>query len=138
MILICLVVRPLPGYAARMRIPRARLLAAAIASVAVARSAPAQNPDNWVRISAQGVAAVTRVDPVPGGSSLAETRVEEDVIMVQAGAFENRLRFQGALDLEGLTMPDGALTLGAWGEGFNDGATPTPTPMSSSCHGSSR
>jgi hypothetical protein len=30
------------------------------------------------------------------------------------------LRVTGTLNLEGLTMPDGVLTLGGWGEGFNE------------------
>jgi len=40
--------------------------------------------------------------------------------MVHGGALANRLRFLGTLDLEGLTIPNGELTPGAWGEGFID------------------
>ena len=40
--------------------------------------------------------------------------------MAQAGAFSNRLRLVGTFNLEGLTIPDGELTPGAWGEGFVD------------------
>jgi hypothetical protein len=40
--------------------------------------------------------------------------------MAHAGAFSNRLRLLATVNLEGLTMPDGELTPGAWGEGFID------------------
>lgn len=40
--------------------------------------------------------------------------------MIQAGALANRLRFLGTLNLEGLTIPNGELALGDWGEGFVD------------------
>ena len=45
----------------------------------------------------------------------------QPTIMAHAGALSNRLRLAGArLNLEGLTIPDGELTPGAWGEGFID------------------
>jgi hypothetical protein len=40
--------------------------------------------------------------------------------MAHAGALSNRLRFLGTLNLEGLTIPDGELAPGDWGEGFLD------------------
>ena len=62
----------------------------------------------------------TRVDPVPGGRSLGEVRLVQPTIMAHAGALSNRLRLLATLNLEGLTIPDGELTPGAWGEGFID------------------
>ncbi len=44
----------------------------------------------------------------------------QPMIMAHAGAFSNRIRLVGTLNLEGLTIPDGELTLGDWGEGFID------------------
>jgi hypothetical protein len=40
--------------------------------------------------------------------------------MIHAGALANHLRFLGTLNLEGLTIPEGELALGDWGEGFVD------------------
>lgn len=37
-----------------------------------------------------------------------------------AAALSNRLRLLATLNLEGLTIPEGELTPGAWGEGFID------------------
>ena len=44
----------------------------------------------------------------------------QPAIMVHAGAFSSRLRLLSTLNLEGVTLPDGELTPGAWGEGFID------------------
>jgi hypothetical protein len=59
-------------------------------------------------------------DPVPHGGSLSEVRVVQPTLMVHARALANRLRFVGTLNLEGLTIPEGELALGDWGEGFVD------------------
>jgi len=40
--------------------------------------------------------------------------------MAHAGALSDRLRFLATLNLEGLTIPDGELAPGDWGEGFMD------------------
>lgn len=66
------------------------------------------------------MAAYTLADPVPGGRSLGEVRVSQPVLMAHAGALSNRLRLLATLNLEGLTIPNGELTPGAWGEGFVD------------------
>lgn len=73
----------------------------------------------WIRWSAQAISAWTGADPVPGGRRLDEVRVVQPVAMVRAG-WGPRLFLLGTLDLEGLTMPDGELTMGGWGEGFVD------------------
>jgi hypothetical protein len=62
----------------------------------------------------------TYADPVPGNRALSEVRLVQPAIMLHGGAFANRLRFMGTLDLEGLTIRNGELTPGAWGEGFID------------------
>ncbi|HEV7365315.1 MAG TPA: hypothetical protein VGN76_05680 [Gemmatimonadales bacterium] len=74
----------------------------------------------WFRIGANGIPAYTLVDPVPGGNSLGEIRLVQPTVMAHAGAFSNRLRLVATLNLEGLTIPDGELALGDWGEGFMD------------------
>jgi hypothetical protein len=73
-----------------------------------------------IRISAHGVFLYTHADPVPGGRALGEIRLVQPAIMVHGGAFRNRLRLVGTLDLEGVTIRNGELTLGSWGEGFVD------------------
>ena len=73
-----------------------------------------------IRIGAHGVFLYTYADPVPRDRDLAEIRLVQPAIMVHGGAFANRLRFLGTFDLEGLTIPNGELTPGAWGEGFID------------------
>jgi hypothetical protein len=79
-----------------------------------AQSAP------WIRLGAHGVLAYTLADPVPGGRSLGEIRLVQPALMAHAGALSNRLRLVTTVNLEGLTIPDGELTPGAWGEGFID------------------
>jgi hypothetical protein len=70
-------------------------------------------------VGAQTVAAYTWADPVPGDRALGELRVLQPVLMLHAGAL-GHLRFIGTLDLEGVTIPQGELALGNWGEGFVD------------------
>jgi hypothetical protein len=66
------------------------------------------------------VPVYTWVDPVPRGGSLGEARIVRPTIMAHAGALNDRLRFLATLNLEGLTIPDGELAPGDWGEGFMD------------------
>jgi hypothetical protein len=73
-----------------------------------------------VRLGAHAVPAYTRVDPVPRGGHLGEIRLVQPTIMAHAGAFADRLRLVATLNLEGLTLEDGELALGDWGEGFMD------------------
>ena len=73
----------------------------------------------WARAGAQAVVAFERADPVPGGGALGEVRVVQPVLHLHAGAF-GHLRFTGMLNLEGLTIPEGELAPGNWGEGFVD------------------
>lgn len=90
-----------------------------MASLLLAGPVAAQQPIE-VRFSAQAIPSLTAVDPIPGRGALTEARVVQPVIMLHAGALAGHLRFLGTLNLEGLTMPDGELTPGGWGEGFND------------------
>jgi hypothetical protein len=74
----------------------------------------------WARLSGTAVPAYTWVSRIPRGGSLDEFRIVEPIVMLEAGALRDRLRFQGTLDFEGATMPGGELGLGVWGEGFID------------------
>jgi hypothetical protein len=73
----------------------------------------------WARVGAQAVMAYEHADRVPGGAGLGEVRVVQPVLMLHAGAL-GRLRLTGVLNLEGLTIPEGELAPGNWGEGFVD------------------
>ena len=90
----------------------------ALVGLLLSSAAQAQSP--WVRFGAHGVMLYTFADPVPRNRSLAEVRLVQPAIMAHAGAFSNRLRLLATLNLEGLTIPSGELTPGAWGEGFVD------------------
>jgi hypothetical protein len=65
------------------------------------------------------VPVYTRADPVPRGGSLGEVRVVQPTLMAHGG-FQNWIRLLATVNLEGITIPDGELTLGDWGEGFID------------------
>lgn len=65
------------------------------------------------------MAAATGADPVPHDRSLSEIRLVQPVVMLHAG-WGRHLTGLATLDLEGLTIPHGELTPGAWGEGFVD------------------
>jgi hypothetical protein len=74
----------------------------------------------WVQFGAHGVFEYTAVDPIPRDRSLSEVRLVQPTLMAHAGALSDRLRFLTTINLEGLTIPEGELTLGDWGEGFID------------------
>ncbi|HET6778637.1 MAG TPA: hypothetical protein VFH26_07090 [Gemmatimonadales bacterium] len=64
--------------------------------------------------------AYIRADPVPRGGTLGEVRLLQPALMAHAGGLADRLRLTATLNLEGLTIPDGELAPGDWGEGFID------------------
>ena len=74
-----------------------------------------------------GIFVADRTGAIPGGGSLTEFRLVQPVLMAVGHAFGARLGFTATLDLEGVTMPDGELTPGAWGEGFVDRRHPHTT-----------
>ena len=80
-----------------------------------------------VRLGANAVPIYTYADPVPRGGTLGEIRLVQPVLMAHGGAFAERLRLVATLNLEGLTMPNGELAPGDWGEGFVDRRHPDRT-----------
>ena len=74
----------------------------------------------WIKFGANAVPVYTWADPIPHGGSLGEVRLVQPTVMAHGGAFEDRLRLLATLNLEGLTIPNGELALGDWGEGFMD------------------
>lgn len=71
-------------------------------------------------IAGQAVAVVTHVDPIPGGKSLIEARLTEPILTVHLVGLGGGLGVLATWDGEGLTIPHGELTPGAWGEGYVD------------------
>jgi hypothetical protein len=77
--------------------------------------------------AAQAVGEVTRADPVPGARGLTEGRLVQPVVMLGWGGLAGHLRLLGTVNFERWTIPQGELTPGAWGEGFNDRRHPHTT-----------
>lgn len=96
-----------------------RLALALYSCLLVAGQATAQARPT-VGVMGQAIGIVTRVDPIPGGGTLTEARLVQPLLMLHAQALGGRLRAVATLNLEGQTIPDGELTPGSWGEGFND------------------
>ncbi|HXI20229.1 MAG TPA: hypothetical protein VNH46_04050, partial [Gemmatimonadales bacterium] len=103
-----------------MRPTSRRLPHVAVPLLLLLAPAPAGAQGPSLRIMAQAIPSATEMDPIPGGGSLGEAHLVQPIVMLQAAALGGRLRGTGTFDFEGLTMPDGVLTPGAWGEGFND------------------
>lgn len=105
------------GRASRVRAGRRLLALVVLAQGAGTTAAVGQGPT--FRPSAQATAAAFYADPVPGTGSQAEVRVTRAVLMAP-GEWGRRVAWSLTLNLEGLTIPGGELTPGAWGEGFVD------------------
>ncbi|HEY9504519.1 MAG TPA: hypothetical protein VIQ27_00995 [Gemmatimonadales bacterium] len=101
------------------RAPASSLVVCGLVALGPAGAVTAQQPEPWAELTAQGVVAATGADPVPGDRALSEVRVVQPVVMLHAG-WGRHLAGLATLDLEGLTMPQGELALGDWGEGFMD------------------
>lgn len=96
------------------------VLAAAVAcTLALPPGLSAQTEDE-VTIGFHAVPAFIQVDPVPGGGELSEVRILHPVAMLNATTLDGYLSAMAMVNLEGVTIPDGELSPGAWGEGFLD------------------
>ena len=73
-----------------------------------------------LHLMAQAVPVVTSANPTPGGRPRTEAALTQTVLMARAGWWRGRAALDVALDAEGVTMPGGELSLGAFGEGFAD------------------
>jgi len=68
----------------------------------------------------QAIPLVTRADPSAGGIARSQFAVTQLVLMSRATFLRKHAQFDGTLNGEGLTMPNGELNTGAAGEGFVD------------------
>ena len=73
-----------------------------------------------LHVMAQAVPLTTRVDRSPAGGARTETAVTQALVMARAAWWSRRATLAATVDAEGVTMPDGELSLGAFGEGFVD------------------
>lgn len=72
-------------------------------------------------IGASATPAFTHILPAPGGTgTVNQLNVVAPWVMLDASTFHGQLRLTGMANFEGLTIPDGVPTMGAWGEGFVD------------------
>src|SRR5689334_2844113 len=101
------------------RVPASSLVVCGLLALSQAGAVAAQQSGPWARFTGQGVLAATGADPVPGDRYLSELRVVQPVVMLHAG-WGPHLAGLATLDLEGLTIPQGELAPGDWGEGFMD------------------
>ncbi len=70
-------------------------------------------------VAARATGVLIRADPAPYGAPLTELRLTQPVLMLRVRA-GHALTLRTTLNLEGVTLPDGELSAGAYGEGFVD------------------
>lgn len=73
-----------------------------------------------ITLGAQAIPMLSHADPVPGGGTLTELRVSQPIFFASAAPLGGRLQLHAMLDFEGVTMANGQLSTGVFGEGFND------------------
>ncbi|MEO5816976.1 MAG: hypothetical protein ABIT20_17035 [Gemmatimonadaceae bacterium] len=71
-------------------------------------------------VMAQAIPLLTRAAPSAGGIDRTQFAVTQLVVMARAGFLRRHGELSAALNGEGLTMPNGELNTGAFGEGFVD------------------
>lgn len=77
-------------------------------------------------IMARGIVTVRHADPAPGGGSDTEAYLTQPTLSVSR-SLGSGLTARFTLNLESITLADGELTPGAWGEGFVDRRHPHTT-----------
>ncbi len=76
--------------------------------------------DPYLHVGVHAIGLYTHVGAAPGGGTADEFRVVQPTVMIHAGFAGGRLELTGTGNLEGLTIPNGELAPGDWGEGFVD------------------
>lgn len=77
-------------------------------------------------LMARGIGVVRHADPAPDRTPDTEFALTQPVVAFGATA-GSRFRLRATIDFESLTIPDGELNPGAWGEGFVDRRHPHTT-----------
>jgi hypothetical protein len=81
---------------------------------------PSDDGRATLHVMAQAIPLVTRVDRSPGGGARTEPALAQTLLMARAAWWQGRAMLAATFDAEGLTMREGELSLGAFGEGFAD------------------
>ena len=68
----------------------------------------------------QAVPLLTRASATPGGPARIERALTQSIVMARAAWWQGRATMEATLDAEGITMREGELSLGAFGEGYVD------------------
>lgn len=71
-------------------------------------------------VGAQAVPLLTRVDPALAGEARTEGYLTQPMLMGHATLAHGKIEFMAELNFEGLTLREGELNPGIWGEGFVD------------------
>ena len=115
-----------------MRMPLCRIAALLVAVITVASPRlHAQHvghitpeadgaPQRTLHVMMQAIPFVTRAVPTAGGISGTQVAVSQALVMARASFWRGRGAITTTLDAEGLTLPNGELDTGAYGEGFVD------------------
>lgn len=82
----------------------------------MARDSAAAN----AHVMAQLVPLITRASPSAGGTTHTQAALTQVLLMARAGFWRGRAVVDATLNGEGITMADGELNTGAYGEGFVD------------------
>jgi hypothetical protein len=77
-------------------------------------------PMSRTHVSVRAIPLVTRADPSAGGLPVTQAVVSQLVVMLRSSFASGRGDIAATLDGEGLTMPNGELSTGGYGEGFVD------------------
>ncbi len=97
------------------RMPRSPLLL----SLAIA-VLPANAGAQALHVGASATALAVRAQPIAAGAARSGAYLTQPVLMVDGAWRNGALSVVGMLNLEGLTLADGELAPGTWGEGFVD------------------
>ena len=114
----------------RMPLVRTAVLLAAATTLAAARlhaqhaghvtMDTGTTPRSMVHVMAQAIPLFTRAAPTAGGNAGSQLAVSQALVMARLGFWYERGAIATTLDAEGLTIPNGELDTGAYGEGFVD------------------
>jgi hypothetical protein len=80
----------------------------------------AAHPSSRLHVMVQAIPLVTRADPSAGGAPVTQAVLSQVVAMLRGSFADGHGALAAALDAEGITMPNGELNTGGYGEGFVD------------------
>lgn len=73
-----------------------------------------------LQVGASAALLATRADPIAAGESRSAVHLTQPVLTLDGSWLGGTLALHGMVNLEGLTLDDGELAPGTWGEGFMD------------------